>query len=219
MFISNGFSLRPQTLYFHLEQVLTGEDWNTILYDGIIAYQVAQKWPFTVERRLSSENQRGRHLETLESVAEWYTDSGIDTVALEIDSAKTLPLTDCSGPDHFKGMPELEKKKFLESKNKKCIDLSNADLSGGTESGLTEHIVIIQFQHCRKYRAEKECATTDEFNSLFQDTKITLEMWHNYATFGNAEKQIGLTKTPTLQVDTAQNGMQNVKGEIKLSLN
>ena len=28
-------------MYFNLEQVLTGEDWNTILYDGIIAYQVA----------------------------------------------------------------------------------------------------------------------------------------------------------------------------------
>ena len=40
-FISNGWNLRPQTLYFNLEQVLTGEDWNTILYDGIIAYQVA----------------------------------------------------------------------------------------------------------------------------------------------------------------------------------
>ena len=40
-FISNGWTLRPQTLYFYLEQVLTGEDWNTILYDGIIAYQVA----------------------------------------------------------------------------------------------------------------------------------------------------------------------------------
>jgi hypothetical protein len=24
-------------------QVLTGEDWNTILYDGIIAYQVSSK--------------------------------------------------------------------------------------------------------------------------------------------------------------------------------
>ena len=28
-------------MYFNLAQVLTGEDWNTILYDGIIAYQVA----------------------------------------------------------------------------------------------------------------------------------------------------------------------------------
>ena len=118
---TNKYNMKEQELdaviKFEVMQPGRTNSWEVLTerYGRIVAYQVAQKWPFTVERRLSSENQRGRHLETLESVAEWYTDSGIDTAALEIDSAKTLPLTDCSGPDHLKGMPELETEHIVDS--------------------------------------------------------------------------------------------------------
>ena len=58
-------------------------------------------------------------------------------------------------------MDASKKEKLLADGLRKCVDLSGANISGGTLDGMIEHMVVIEFQHCHKFKPVSECATKE----------------------------------------------------------
>ena len=89
---------------------------------------------------------------------------------------KELSLADCRQEAFFKNIDPLRKANWIKNNIHKCVNLVDAGISGGTDIGNTEHIVLIEWQHCSKFTAdpEKNCATKEEFDSYLADVKVTL---------------------------------------------
>ena len=121
-----------------------------------------------------------RSLESVESVADFYLDASYDTTGRVIDTAKMLPLNDCGRPEHLKNLDPKIKGTLLKDNIRQCIDLSNGHLSGGTMDGNTEHVIVIEFQHCSKYRPKNQCHSKKKFEEDLADVKLTLEIYNNF---------------------------------------
>ena len=87
-----------------------------------------------------------------------------------------LPLMSCEGDQHLQNLDPEEKRVFLSSGTKKCIDRSNAHISGGTIEGLTEHIVVISWQDCKKYRPNGPCASNEEIQEFYDHLVVTIDV-------------------------------------------
>ena len=85
-----------------------------------------------------------------------------------------MELQDCIGPNHLKKVDSNVEKKILDEKISKCVDLTKANISGGTQDSLVEHIVVIAWQHCERFKPANECTTQVEKDSIFGDLKVTL---------------------------------------------
>ena len=67
--------------------------------------------------------------------------------------------------------------------------MTKADISGGTQSNHIEHIVVMAWQHCERFKPANECATQAEKNVFFGDLKVTLEIAQNYVEFNAPETE------------------------------
>ena len=131
-----------------------------------------QEWPLPKEKP-------ARKLEQLESISDLYLDTSVDTTGNEIDPYNVLPIVDCKSDDKYlKSLDHEERDRLLSQGIRKCVDLSNANVSGGTRDGDTEHIVVIQWQHCRKFKPSYQCASKSEFQREMKDVKLELEVFN-----------------------------------------
>ena len=74
----------------------------------------------------------------------------------------------------------------------KCVDLTKAYISGGTEDDKIEHIVVMTWQHCERFKPAIECADEDEKKAFFDDIKVTLEIAENYVQFNEPETEAAI---------------------------
>lgn len=202
-----------------------GTEYFDKLNDGrfgrIVAYQVKSDWPQPPDRRLLSSEKRGRRLEQLESISDLYLDASEDTTGYKINPDDMLPIVDCdSDSKYLSSLDPVEKTRLLSLGMRKCVDLSNAVISGGTRDGDTEHIIIVQWQNCDKFKPSWQCASKTEFETELEDVKLELEVFNKYAMFGAVETDVlGTARVPTLILDTAQDQFKNVKGWVSLEEN
>lgn len=163
---------------------------------------------------MSERKQRGRRLEQLESISDLYLDTSHDTTGDKVDPDDMLPIVDCdSDSKYLSSLDPVEKSRLLSMGIRKCVDLSNADISGGTRDGDKEHIIIIQWQHCTKFRPSWQCASKRDFERELSDVKLELEVFNRYARFGAVETEVlGTARVPTLILDTAQDQFKKVMG-------
>jgi len=54
-----------------------------------------------------------------------------------------LALEDCSEPGHLKKLKPDIAERVIKENNTKCVDLTKANISGGTMEDHTEHIVVM----------------------------------------------------------------------------
>ena len=148
------------------------QSWEAIdeKYGRVRAYQVAANWP------LPSDLRRRRQLESIESITDLYLDTSYDITGEEVLDENLLPLEDCIGNDHLKKVDENIKKKMQRDQITKCVDLTKANISGGTENEHTEHVVIMTWQHCERFKPAEQCASKEEKEKFFDDIKVTLEI-------------------------------------------
>ena len=83
----------------------------------------------------------------------------------------------------MKNLDEDVKSTIIDTKVFKCLNLNDAELSGGTVNQNVEHIVVIEWQHCEKFKPASECATAEEKAEFFHDIKVKLEIVENYIDF------------------------------------
>ena len=89
-------------------------------------------------------------------------DGSHDTTFYETDESKYFEINDCRRPEHYKGYDPDVKELILKPNIRRCLDLSKAHISGGTNDGMTENVVIIEFQHCYKFSKDpSQCATKE----------------------------------------------------------
>lgn len=72
--------------------------------------------------------------------------------------------------------------------------------------GLTEHIIVVQWQRCEYFAEDPStCASWEEYNKFFGDTIVTLEISNDFIKFSEPDtmKAIDGRLTPTLITDTA----------------
>jgi len=168
-----------------------------------------------------SSGERGRRLELLESISDLYLDASEDTTGDRINPDNILPIVDCdSDSKYLRSLSSVERSRLRNEGIRRCVDLSNAVISGGTRDGDTEHIIIVQWQHCNKFRPSRFCASKSEFERELADVKLELEVFNKYAKFANVETEVlGTARVPTLILDTAQDQFKNVKGWVSLQEN
>ena len=65
--------------------------------------------------------------------------------------------------------------------------MSNAKVSGGTLDSMTEHIIVMQWQHCEKFKPSSQCATANEKKAFFDDIRVTLSIAENYIMFNEPD--------------------------------
>ena len=76
-----------------------------------------------------------------------------------MDPANYLSLEDCSLPGHLKKLDSQKKQEIIDSGIYKCVDLTKAAISGGTQDANVENIVVIAWQHCERFKPASECAS------------------------------------------------------------
>ena len=104
-------------------------------------------------------------------------DNDVDsTVQNFIPGTTPLPIENCEEDHHLTGLSEEKKAEVTRYGDRKCVNLAEADLGGGTEEGATENIVVIQWQHCSRFAANAttDCATKQEFETFFNDVTVSL---------------------------------------------
>ena len=78
-----------------------------------------------------------------------------------------MELQDCIEDVHLKKLDSNIKKNIAADKNRKCVDLTKANISGGTEYNHTEHVVIMSWQHCERFKPANECANKEDKKRFF----------------------------------------------------
>ena len=86
-------------------------------------------------------------------------DASQDVTGDVVDEEDILEIRDCDLGSHLDQIEDEIKNRVVNSGITKCIDMSKAKVSGGTLDTNTEHIVIVQWQHCEKFKPSSECAT------------------------------------------------------------
>ena len=126
--------------------------------------------------------------------------------------------------EHFLHLEPEVKKVFLENGRRKCLDLKESHVSGGTLDDKEEHLIIVRWQHCEELREEDPsliCATGTEKTNFFDNVKIQLEIGNNYIDYKEVEtdKAIKTRGVETLLVNAHLNAYKNTKGSVTLSPN
>ena len=113
---------------------------------------------------------------------------------------------------------------MLELDNAKCLDLTNAHISGGTNSkrDLIENNVILKLQYCKEYAEDPSTCPTDEETGEYMDkVEIQVKMVDNYIDFSekNSAKSIKgmISELLRLHVDTWYHA--SLLSQIKLKTN
>ena len=167
-------------------------------FGRIVAYQVAEQWP--IERNRPSFNQKGAKGGTkqldlnLSSIAEYYLDPAYDLTSEQVSEDQILPMVDCNTPGYLQDLnPEL-KDEILEQEVSKCLDLSQAKVSGGTLDGDTEHILVIMWQKCASFKPREECASAEELEEFVENIQVHLTIAETFIDFHVPETDLAINK-------------------------
>ena len=117
-------------------------------YGRVQAYKVEAEWPLAETRRRQLGSRRKLRQQGVDSVADLFldVDSDVDsTVQNFIPGTSPLPIENCEEDHHLTGLSEEKKAEVTKYGDRKCVNLAEADLGGGTEEGATENIVVIQW--------------------------------------------------------------------------
>ena len=99
-------------------------------FGRIVAQQVEQNWNFVPGKIESGQKKKPKG----NSISQLYLDP---TAAAEFYftgnlTETILPFESCEGDQHLKNLDPAVKKGFLAAGTQKCVDSSNAHISGGT---------------------------------------------------------------------------------------
>ena len=109
----------------------------------------------------------------------------------QIKSNKIIPFEPCTEGKHLKQMTNQEET-IAELRNSKCLDLSGAQLSGGTNPNkeLLERRVVLKYEYCGNYQPTTRfegCASESEFAAFFSNSTFTMQIADNYIDFAEKE--------------------------------
>ena len=63
----------------------------------------------------------------------------------KIEEEDYIEIADCKEDTHFKHISEAELERFFLNGRRKCLDLKEKHVSGGTVEDTTEHLIIIRW--------------------------------------------------------------------------
>ena len=140
----------------------------------------------------------------LSSIADLYLDTSVDLTGEDISADKHFELRDCDQAGNLKSVETQLKQRVIDGGISKCFDLNKAKVSGGTLDQNNEHIIVIAWEHCEKFKPSNECATTKEKSDFFANIKVSLAIVENYIEFHEPDtiKTIKSKIQDTLLVDT-----------------
>ena len=72
-------------------------------------------------------------------------DSSEPTARNSVAKGDILPIESCTGEQYLDGLTEGKKNRLLAKGLRRCVNVDNAEISGGTEDGMTERLVIIEW--------------------------------------------------------------------------
>ena len=133
---------------------------------------------------------------------------------------RQLDIKECGSERFLSRLSEVKRKLVMADPAVKCVDLSGAELSGGTEPGMTERIIVVEWQNCPDFAEDAtQCASAEEASDYLGEVAVTLQIANSYASFEEKEsKEVLKGKiVDTLQVDTISSQKRNVKGAVYLS--
>ena len=58
---------------------------------------------------------------------------------------RQLEIKECSSEKFLSRLSDVKRESVLADRATKCVDLSGAELSGGTEPGMTERVIVVQW--------------------------------------------------------------------------
>jgi len=115
--------------------------WDAIeeKYGRVIAYQVKQIAPFT-------EPNYGNMVGNLDSTADFYLNPRTEAKLYpKVDEEQFIEIGECNGDDHFLHLEPIVKKDYLENGRRKCLNLKESYVSGGTLEEKEEHLIIVRW--------------------------------------------------------------------------
>ena len=115
--------------------------WSSIddRYGRVIAYETRQQYPF-------HEPYYGNTVGDLDSSADFFLNPRTEAKYYpKVDEEDFIEIEDCSNEEHFAHIPEAEKEQFFGNGRRKCLNLKEKNVSGGTIEDTTEHLVIIRW--------------------------------------------------------------------------
>ena len=183
----------------------------------VIAYEAKQSYPF-------HEPHYGNTVGDLDSSANLYLNPRTEAKYYpKVGEEDYIEIEDCQDDTHFKHISQIEKDQFFSNGRRKCLNMKEKSVSGGTVEDTVEHLIIIRWQHCDEYAEEEGlvCATGTDQSKFFDNIKITIEIGNTYIDYEEVEteKAIATRGTETLVVNSHLRDYKNTKGVITLSPN
>ena len=105
----------------------------------VIAYEAKQQYPF-------HEPHYGNTIGDLDSSANFYLNPRTEAKYYpKVEEEDYIEIGDCEEDTHFKHISEIELEYFFSNGRRKCLDMKEKHVSGGTVEDTTEHLIIIRW--------------------------------------------------------------------------
>ena len=113
--------------------------WNAIQdkFGRVISYEAKQQAPF-------HEDHYGNTVGDLDSLANFYLNPRTEAKYYpEVEEEAVIPIEDCNSDVHFPHLTEKEKKDFFSNDRRKCLNLKEKSVSGGTVTEEPQIITVL----------------------------------------------------------------------------
>ena len=88
---------------------------------------------------------------------------------------RQLDIRECGQERFLSRLSDVKRESVLADRATKCVDLSGAELSGGTEPGMTERVIVVQWQNCSDFAEDvTQCASLEEASDYLGEIAVTL---------------------------------------------
>ena len=162
--------------------------WDAIedKYGRLLAYQAAHIHPFTDEHY-------GNTVGELDSSADFYLNPRTDgRYYPKPDEEHMIEIEECNSEEHFAHLDPVVKEEYLENGKRRCLNMKEKEVSGGTVDKEKEHLIILRWQHCEELREEVPgltCATPQEQKDFFDNVKVKLEIGNTYIDYSEKDTE------------------------------
>lgn len=88
---------------------------------------------------------------------------------------RQLDIRECGQERFLSRLSDVKRRQVMADRAVKCVDLSGAELSGGTEPGMTERVIVVQWQNCSDFAEDvTQCASLEEASDYLGEIAVTL---------------------------------------------
>ena len=115
--------------------------WDAIedKYGRLLAYQVEEVHPYV-------DSHYGNTVGELDSLADFYLNPRTDPRYYPKPTEEQMvEIEECSSEEHFKHLSPVLKKEYLENGKRRCLNMKEKHVSGGTIDKAKEHLIILRW--------------------------------------------------------------------------